>query len=81
MFTLFGVYDEELSVDAITSLYTSNQVCYHPSTNILTDNDYINITKLVRGDLIKTLNGYKPLSKLVKNINVKNKFIKFEKDI
>ncbi len=80
LLTLFGVYDEELSVDSITSLYTNNQLCYHPSTNILTDNNYINITKLVRGDLIKTLNGYNPLSKLVKNINVNNKFIKFKKD-
>ena len=40
---------------AITDLYTSNQVCYHPNTDILTDNNYINITKLMRGDLIKTL--------------------------
>ena len=62
------------------TLHSLNEHCYHSSTNILTDNGYINITKLMRGDLIKTLNGYKPLSKLVKNINVKNKFIKFTKN-
>lgn len=80
LFTLFGVYDEVLTTTAITSLYTNNEVCYHSNTNILTNNGYINITKLKRSDLIKTLNGYKPLSKLVKNINIKKKFIKFTKD-
>ena len=78
--TCLQVFDEELSSTAIGTLFSSNEHCYHPSTNILTDNNYINITKLMRGDMIKTLNGFKPLSKLVKNINVNKKFIKFKKD-
>ena len=78
--TLLRLYDEELDSTAMGTLFSSNEHCYHSSTNILTDNGYINITKLMRGDLIKTLNGYKPLSKLIKNINVKNNFIKFKKN-
>ena len=78
--TLLRLYDEELDSTGMGALHSSNEHCYHSSTNILTDNGYINITKLMRGNLIKTLNGYKPLSKLVKNINVKNKFIKFTKN-
>jgi hypothetical protein len=78
--TLLRLYDEELSSGAIGTLHSANEHCYHPNTNILTNKGYVNITKLMRGDLIKTLNGFKPLSKLVKNINVNNKFIKFEKD-
>jgi hypothetical protein len=77
--TLLGVYDEELSSTDISGLYNNNELCYHPNTNILTDYGYINIVKLMRGDKIFTLNGYKPLSKLVKTINIKNKFIKFTK--
>ena len=75
--TLLGVYDEVLSATDISSLYNNNEICYHPTTNILTDYGYINIMKLMRGDNIFTLNGYKPLSKLVKTINIKKKFIKF----
>jgi len=52
--TLLRLYDEELMYYAINSLYSSNEHCYHSSTNILTDNGYINITKLMRGNLIKT---------------------------
>lgn len=77
--TLLGVYDEVLSASDISGLYNNNETCYHPTTNILTDYGYINIMKLMRGNLIFTLNGYKPLSKLVKTINIKKKFIKFTK--
>ena len=75
--TLLGVYDEILSAGDIAGLYNNNEICYHPKTNILTDYGYINIMKLMRGDKIFTLNGYKPLSKLIKTINIKKKFIKF----
>lgn len=77
--TLLGVYDEVLSSSDISGLYNNNEICYHPTTNILTDYGYINIMKLMRGDNIFTLNGYKPLSKLVKTLNIKKKFIKFTK--
>ena len=80
LLTLFRVYDEELNSTAIETLFSLNEHCYHQSTNILTDYGYINITKLMRGDLIKTIDGYKPLAKLIKSINVKNKFIKFTKN-
>ncbi len=54
--TLLGVYDEVLSATDISSLYNNNEICYHPTTNILTDYGYINIIKLMRGDNIFTLN-------------------------
>ena len=60
--TCLQVFDEELNATAIGTLFSSNEHCYHSSTNILTDYGYINITKLI------------------KNINVKNKFIKFTKN-
>ena len=50
--TLLGVYDEVLSASDISGLYNNNEICYHPTTNILTDYGYINIMKLMRGDNI-----------------------------
>ena len=77
--TLLGVYDEVLSASDISGLYNNNEICYHPTTNILTDYGYINIMKLMRGDNIFTLNGYKPLSKLVKTLNIKKNLLNLQK--
>ena len=80
LLTLLGVYDRVLTDSEITMLFTSNEICYHPNTSILTDKGNVKITDLKRGDLIKTLKGFKPLAKLIKNIHVKTKFVKFPKN-
>ena len=78
--SLLRGYNFVLSSSDINGLYNGIEVCYHPNTIILTNQGYIKITDLKRGDLIKTLNGYKPLSKLLKNINIKTKFMEFPKN-
>lgn len=55
--SILGVYDEELTSTDISSLYNNNEICYHPSTNILTDYGYItrksNIYEKIKLILIK----------------------------
>ena len=80
LITLVNYYESELSSGDVSGLYTNNVVCYHKNTNILTDKGLEKIENLKRYDLIKTLNGYKPLSKLVKSINLKKTFVFFPKD-
>ena len=78
--TRFSLYNFALSSDDVNSVYNNVEVCYHPDTMILTKQGYKKITNLKRGDLIKTLYGYKPLSKLLKKLNVKTKFVEFPKN-
>ena len=80
MISRVSLYKLTLNSSDVNSLYNNVEVCYHPDTIILTNQGHIKITDLKRGDLIKTLNGYKPLSKLLKNINIKNKFMEFPKN-
>ena len=70
-----------LDSTGVSALYTSNTECYHENTKILTIEGEIEIKNLKRGDLIKTKNGFKPLSKLIKTINTLGKFIRFPKNI
>ena len=77
----FGLYDGVLDAGGVTSLYSSNEICYHESTLVLTNNGYKSVKYLKRGDLIKTYhNDYQPLSKLIKSMNITQEFILFPKD-
>lgn len=79
--SVFAIYDKVLDDNEISILYSNNEICYHESTKVLTINGYKSISKLKRGDLIKTYhNGYQPLSKLIKSMNVTQKFILFPKN-
>jgi len=57
-------------------------ICYHPDTMIMTDQGYVKITKLQRGDMIKTLTGFEPLARLIQRPPDKknDEYIVFEKD-
>ena len=55
-----------------TIVYDLAAICFYPDTNVLTNNGYINITNLKRGDLIKTTNGFKKLARLLKLRKSKN---------
>uniref|UniRef100_A0A6C0J6T7 Hedgehog/Intein (Hint) domain-containing protein n=1 Tax=viral metagenome TaxID=1070528 RepID=A0A6C0J6T7_9ZZZZ len=62
-----GIQIYNYLIDIIQVEYNFKRLdnCYHPDTNILTDKGYINITKLKRGDMIKTLLSYKKLARLI----------------
>ena len=74
------IYNSLIDIIQVEYNFKRLDNCYHPDTNILTKNGYINITKLKRGDMIKTLNSYKKLARLiitpVKNYN--DEYIIFE---
>ena len=55
-----------------TMVYDLAAICFYPDTNVLTNNGYINIMNLKRGDLIKTNNGFKKLARLLKLRKSKN---------
>ena len=78
--TSFVFYEDRLTTQQVSLLYSTNDICYHPDTKILTDKGYIEIKKLKRGDLVETLNGLKPIAKVIRNYNLKNVFVKFPKD-
>jgi hypothetical protein len=60
-------YYSEISTNAgRTVVHDLAAICFHPDTNVLTNNGYINIINLKRGDLIKTNNGFKKLARLLK---------------
>lgn len=55
--------------------------CFHPDTLITTSEGEVNVANLKTGDLIKTLDGFKPLSRLMKTIlNKSVTFTVFEAD-
>jgi len=60
----------------------SKPVCFHEFTTILTKDGPKFIKDLTRGTMIKTLNGYKPLARLMKNqyIMFGQEFVKFPKN-
>jgi len=61
--------------------YNAESYCFHDSTMVMTNNGYVNIKELKRGDLVKTLNGFKKLCRLLKILKLDNyKIIKFNKD-
>lgn len=66
------IYDKFIDHNTVDYNFKKLDNCYHPNTNILTKDGYINITKLKRGDLIKTLTSYKKLARLIET-PVKNK--------
>jgi hypothetical protein len=61
------------SNDGAVYRYSTSTYCYHKDTNVLTDKGYVNITLLERGDIIKTLNGYKPLARNIELISIDKK--------
>ena len=79
--SVFAIYDGALNASEINTLYSSNEICYHENTQVLTKEGYKNVKELKRGDLIKTYhNDYQPLAKLIKTMNLTQEFILFPKD-
>jgi hypothetical protein len=54
-----------LTKEEVSILFSTSEICYHPDTLISTNKGDIKIKNLKRGDLIKTLNGYKKLARLL----------------
>lgn len=54
-----------LSKEEVSILFSASEICYHPDTLISTKEGDIKIKNLKRGDLIKTLTGYKKLARLL----------------
>jgi hypothetical protein len=76
-----AIYDGVLVAGEVSLLYSTNEICYHENTKVLTKDGYKLIKNLKKGDLIKTYhNDYQPLSKLMKSMNVTQEFILFPKD-
>ena len=79
--SLLSVYSGILSSTEVSNLHNSNaSPCYHSDTLITTSKGEIPIKQLKRHDLIKTKNGFQPLSKLIKGMNINYKFVKFPKN-
>ena len=79
--SLLSVYSGILTPTEVSNLDTSNaSPCYHSDTLITTNKGEIPIKQLKRRDLIKTRNGFQPLSKVIKGLNIDYKFVKFPKN-
>jgi len=69
------------SLDGAVYRYSASSNCYHKNTMIMTDKGEIKITKLKRGDNIKTNNGYKKIARLLELLFTENEdMVVFEKD-